>query len=235
MQHLGHFKFTNLLLPKLRQTALQEGYPSKVITVSSCLYSTALRPKAADVNDDNNGITNHRFTAIPMEPGIDWKDLQCKQKPYKLFEQYSQSKLANILFARELQRRERLRDLKRRSKRNHNRYDHESFCPIHSYALHPGLVRTNIDRDMPWYLYYPNILFAFFVAILQKTPESGAYTSVYCSLLKDDEISVNDDDGFYFVNSERCSLDELALNEGDARRLWELSCDLVELPVEEEY
>eukprot|EP00569_Conticribra_weissflogii_P015001 CAMPEP_0171409202 /NCGR_PEP_ID=MMETSP0880-20121228/23846_1 /TAXON_ID=67004 /ORGANISM="Thalassiosira weissflogii, Strain CCMP1336" /LENGTH=652 /DNA_ID=CAMNT_0011925631 /DNA_START=50 /DNA_END=2011 /DNA_ORIENTATION=- len=232
--HLGHFQFTNLLLPTLRQTALQEGYPSKVITVSSCLYATARRPKVANVICDNNSTANHRFDAVPKELGIDWKDLQCTQKHYKLFEQYAQSKLANILFARELQRREQLRESNRQNKSNDNRCVHESFCPIQSYALHPGLVRTNIDRDMPWYLYYPNIVFALFVAILQKTPESGAYTSVYCSLLKDDEMSFSDDGGFYFVNSERYPLEALAVDDEDARRLWDLSSDLVELSLNEE-
>jgi len=77
-------------------------------------------------------------------------------------------------------------------------------------------------------------VFALFVAILQKTPESGAYTSVYCSLLKDDEMIFGDDGGFYFVNSERYPLEALAVDDEDARRLWDLSSDLVELSLNEE-
>ena len=93
---------------------------------------------------------------------------------------------------------------------------------------------------MPWYLYYPNIIFAFFVAVLQKTPESGAYTSVYCAVMMDgstgndgddgdDDDGKEKDDGFYFVNSARHPLEAVALNDEDAKELWDLSCKLVKL------
>ena len=42
------------------------------------------------------------------EPGIDLGDLNCENKKYSLFSQYSQTKLANVMFALELNRRERL-------------------------------------------------------------------------------------------------------------------------------
>lgn len=91
-QHLGHFLLTNLLLPKLRETALKEQSPSRVITVSSSLYHNARRSKSKDESK--------------MEPGIDLSDLMCQRKRYSLFEQYAQSKLANIMFSIELGRRE---------------------------------------------------------------------------------------------------------------------------------
>ena len=91
-QHLGHFLLTNLLLPKLRETALKEQSPSRVITVSSSLYHNARRSKT---EDDSK-----------LEPGIDLSDLMCQRRKYSLFEQYAQSKLANILFSIELGRRE---------------------------------------------------------------------------------------------------------------------------------
>ena len=87
------------------------------------------------------------------------------------------------------------------------------FCPIQSYSLHPGLVRTNVVRDMPWYLYYPNIVFAFFLAVLQKTPRSGAYSSVFCAVVDDFRlIEVGSEDGpcGYFVNGEICELSAAA-------------------------
>ena len=90
-QHLGHFLLTDLLLPTLRKTAYQFNCPSRVITVSSSLYSTAKR------------FSKH---SKRLEPGIDLNDLQCEHRAYTLFEQYAQSKLANILFSLELGRRE---------------------------------------------------------------------------------------------------------------------------------
>jgi len=87
--HLGHFLLTNLLLPKLRATSIKEKCPSKVLTVSSSLYRTATR-----------------YANGKLELGIDLHDLQCKHRKYALFDQYAQSKLANVMFALELRRRE---------------------------------------------------------------------------------------------------------------------------------
>eukprot|EP00804_Cyclotella_cryptica_P020096 CCRYP_014890-RB/>CCRYP_014890-RB protein AED:0.04 eAED:0.04 QI:171/1/1/1/0.87/0.66/9/3085/509 len=228
--HFGHFLLTNLLLPKLRQTAWEEKYPSKVITLSSSLYAQARR------HSKQNGLDHVEF-------GIDLDDLQCQKKRYTLFDQYSQSKLANILFARELGRRETLRARSSHHSQslsaNHAANGVHCFCPIQSYSLHPGLVRTNVVRDMPWYLYYPNIVFAFFLAVLQKTPRAGAYTSVFCAVVDDFRMTTEEEENYdreqswYFVNSEICELSDAATRDEDARKLWELSCDLMEVPLEE--
>ena len=77
---------------------------------------------------------------------------------------------------------------------------------------------------MPWYLYYPNNIFAVFMAVLQKTPRSGAYTSVFCAVM---DVKKNDDEECYFVNSEPQPIARRALNEEDCTSLWELSSKLV--------
>lgn len=196
-KHFGHFLLTNMLLPKLRQTAVEENYPSKVITLSSSLYTRAFRFSS-----------KHQS----VEPGLDLDDLQCLHKRYTLFDQYSQSKLANILFSRELGRRENLRAEKMNLQQTQSTIDSEEgnvFCPIRSYAVHPGLVRTNVVRDMPWFLYYPNIVFAIFMAVLQKTPRSGAYTSVFCAVV-DDNREGQSSEVCYHVNSEAAELSAAA-------------------------
>ena len=211
VQHFGHFLLTNLLLPKLRETALKEQYPSKVITLSSSLYTLARRPRS------NQNATKE------LELGIDLNDLQCKKKRYTLFEQYAQSKLANILFARELGRREKLRAEKLHEQHEQTKDKNSSvFCPIKSYSLHPGLVRTDVVRDMPWYLYYPNIVFAFFVAVLQKTPRAGAYTSVFCAV-SDEDLN---EEVCYYVNSEISKLSEAAKSDevGGVLLSWLIYC-----------
>ena len=98
--HLGHFLLTHLLLPKLRESAAERGRPSRVITVSSSLHLNARRRRRVGVGGDGGEST---------EPGIDLSDLQCENRGYSLFEQYAQSKLANLMFAIELGRRERRR------------------------------------------------------------------------------------------------------------------------------
>ena len=98
--HLGHFLLTDLLLPKLRESAAERGRPSRVITVSSSLYLNARRRRRGGAGGDGGEST---------EPGIDLSDLLCENRGYSLFEQYAQSKLANLMFAIELGRRERRR------------------------------------------------------------------------------------------------------------------------------
>ena len=74
---------------------------------------------------------------------------------YGRLEAYTQSKLANILFTRELARR----------------LGPEST--VHTYSLHPGVVSTELGR----HLYDMSLLKWLFL-----TPEQGAQTSLYCAL-----------------------------------------------------
>ena len=76
---LGHFLLTELLQPLLRQaTAASGGGGARVVTVSSGAY---------------------------VAGKMNWADLNFRHTPYNAFDAYSQSKLANILFTRELARR----------------------------------------------------------------------------------------------------------------------------------
>lgn len=60
---------------------------------------------------------------------IDFADLNWERKPYRAYPAYGQSKLANLLFASELQRR----------------LD-EAGSPVASTAAHPGISATNLMR-----------------------------------------------------------------------------------------
>ncbi len=205
-----------------------EKHPTKVITVSSSLYTNAVR-SVRNSNININGkeeATKWSNRWSNTEPGIDLQDLQCQHKPYRLFEQYAQSKLANILFARELARREKLGG------------GGNDGGLVQSHVLHPGLVRTNVTRNMPWYLYYPNLIFSLFMMMLQKSPRCGAYTTVYCAMMEEEEEETsNDDDNepcHYYVNSRKQPLEKLALSEEEGRKLWKLSCQLMSVPLEKE-
>jgi NAD(P)-dependent dehydrogenase (short-subunit alcohol dehydrogenase family) len=171
--HLAHFLLTLLLLPKLKESG------GRVVTVTSSTYCLA-------------------------KNGFDFEDIFCNStRKYTLFGQYAQSKLANILFAKELARR---------------------HPDILSCAAHPGLVRTDVVRNMPWYLYYPNTIFGVFVAALQKKPKQGAYTSVWCAASK-----ASPENGSYCVNCKVQETNNHATNVENAKRLWDLSEELVYL------
>ena len=170
--HLGHFLLTLLLLHKLKKQG------GRVVTVTSSTYG------------------------LVAKNGFDFDDMFCNStRKYTLFGQYAQSKLANILFAKELARR---------------------HPDILSCAVHPGLVRTDVVRNMPWYLYYPNTIFAVFVAALQKQPKQGAYTIVWCAATK-----TPPENGSYCVNCKVQETYSYANSVEDAKRLWDLSEELV--------
>lgn len=162
--HLGQFLLTNLLLP-----TLQAAEDARVIVLTSSTYTLA------------------------KPGGIDLNDLQCEKRKYTMFSQYAQTKLANILFVKELTRRERQRSA-------------SNF--VKSFAVHPGLVRTDVVRNMPWYLYYPNIIFGFAVAALQKTPEAGAWTSVWCAT----STELVRESGKYYANSRQEDVESVAID-----------------------
>jgi NAD(P)-dependent dehydrogenase (short-subunit alcohol dehydrogenase family) len=93
--HLGHFLWTQLLLPHLQKDA-------RIVCVTSSTHAYA-------------------------KGGFDFEDMFCdNQRTYTLFGQYAQTKLANILHAKELSRR------------------HPSF---QVFAVHPGIVRTDVTRN----------------------------------------------------------------------------------------
>ena len=181
--HLGHFLLTNLLLPKLQQA--DDG---RIIVVTSCTYVLATE-------------------------GLDLQDWNCEKRKYTMFSQYAQSKLANILMAKEVTRREKMRIENDKSKK---------AKAVGVHIVHPGLVRTDVVRNMNWYLKYPNMLFSSVLITMQKSPEAGAYTNVFCATSK----SLVGQSGDYFSNSQVFKVNEFANDEKKAKALWDLSVTL---------
>jgi NAD(P)-dependent dehydrogenase (short-subunit alcohol dehydrogenase family) len=134
---------------------------------------------------------------------INFDDLQGETK-YSPWRAYQQSKLANILFTRELARR-------------------LEGTGVTANALHPGYVRTQIFRAegfQGWLLRRAAELFAI-------TPEEGAQTSIYLAASPD----VEGQTGQYFVRRKPASSSSSpeSQDEATARRLWEVSARLTGL------
>ncbi|WP_380675664.1 oxidoreductase [Salinigranum sp. GCM10025319] len=102
VNHLGHFALTGLLFERLRETATDEAV--RVVTHSSGLHERG---------------------------EIDFDDLH-GERDYDPWEAYAQSKLANVLFAYELDRRCRNAEI-----------------DVTSVACHPGYAATNLQRRGP--------------------------------------------------------------------------------------
>jgi retinol dehydrogenase 12 len=99
----------------------------------------------------------HRFGTIKND------DLN-SEKSYNRVNCYSQSKLANILFTRELAKR-----LK--------------GSRVTVNALHPGNVNTELSRDIDKMTFLFNkYLVKTFLILFFKTAKAGAQTSVYAGL-----------------------------------------------------
>ncbi|XP_015749865.1 PREDICTED: dehydrogenase/reductase SDR family member on chromosome X-like, partial [Acropora digitifera] len=136
---------------------------------------------------------------------IKFDDLSSK-KYYSALEAYNQSKLANVLFSYELNKR-----LK------------EKNCPVTSNAVHPGIVNTELFHGLPWCLKIPQ---DGLVYLLFKTPKQGADSSLYVALSPEIEGL----GGLYFVNSSPSQSSEESHREDLQKKLWKISCELTGIP-----
>lgn len=121
------------------------------------------------------------------------------EKKYSPFRAYAQSKLANILFARELARR-------------------LEGSGVTSNAVHPGAVATGFGRNNEDFLSRLVRVGARFL----RTPEEGARTLIW--LATDDEVE--NVTGGYFVDEKATKPSKAALDDDAAARLWEVSLEM---------
>lgn len=174
VNHLGHFLFTCLLLPRIIRSA-----PARIVIVSSLAHEWGT---------------------------INFEDLN-GEKSYSASKAYCQSKLANVLFCKELARR--LQD-----------------TGVTTYSLHPGAVNTELQRHLDdTYFRGANLLNRAFAKLFFKTPEEGAQTTIYCSV---DEKLVNQT-GLYYSDCKEKTASTKARDPETAKKLWEVSAKLVGL------
>ncbi|XP_034015500.1 retinol dehydrogenase 12 [Thalassophryne amazonica] len=114
---------------------------------------------------------------------------------------YCQSKLANVLFTRELARR-----LK------------GSNVTVNS--VHPGTVNSDLTRHSTLMM----LLFTVF-SIFLKTPQEGAQTSIYCAVAEELQ-SVS---GKHFSDCTPAFVAPQGRSEETARRLWDISCEVLSI------
>ena len=203
--HLSHFLLTNLLIPHMRDTI-----EADLLTLTRQHES---KKKESLNNLRDSELIKHYGRIIHVSSALhkfvhkyDFGDFLC-EKNYSLFSTYSQSKLANLLFCEELQRRLDIRK-----------------CPIITTTVHPGLVMTEVTKNMNWFLRYGDMLATPIMMLLRKTPPQGAYTSVYVASTNDIDESFK---GAYFSNCQKApkgpaSSDNQG-NEDDGAKLWQVS------------
>ncbi len=160
------------LLTTLLLPRLRASAPSRVVTVSS---------------------EAHRLGPLDLD------DLQARHG-YAGMKVYGRSKLANVLFANELARR-------------------EGGTGVTSNSLHPGVVATGFGRNDPgWFRVLVTIGKPFL-----STPEKGARTSIHVAAAPE----LAGVTGRYFKDRREAAPAPFARDEAVQRRLWELSERLV--------
>jgi retinol dehydrogenase 14 len=133
---------------------------------------------------------------------IDFDDLQGR-RAYSGARAYSQSKLANVLFTYELARR-------------------LSAGQVTANALHPGLVSTSFGAEDP------GLSQRFLVPFLRPfmaSPDRGAETSIRLASASNFQGRT----GLYLTKRGPTRSSRHSYDTGTARRLWEVSADLVGL------
>jgi len=135
---------------------------------------------------------------------IDFDDLQA-ERGYAGFRVYGISKLANVLFTYELARR-------------------LEGTGVTANALHPGFVATNFGRNNGFVV---DKLFGLLGRFFAKSPQEGAETSIYLAA----SPAVAGVTGQYFVDKKAVKSSPASYDADAARRLWEISEELVGLAV----
>jgi NAD(P)-dependent dehydrogenase (short-subunit alcohol dehydrogenase family) len=172
VNHLGHFLFTNLLIDLLKSSQ-----PSRIVLVSSSAHS---QTTSSSFNFDN--INSGKY--------------------YRKWDAYGQSKLAIVLFARELAKR-------------------LEGTGVTANSLHPGAIQTELQRNLGTIESIAmRIMFLFF-----KTPTEGAQTNIHLAVCEE----VEGVSGLYFADCKVKEPSRGAQDDEAAKKLWEISAQLVGL------
>jgi len=132
--------------------------------------------------------------------GIDFDNL-AGEKYYSAWSFYGQSKIANLLFAKELARR-------------------FSGTKKTAYAVHPGVIKTNLARSMNLIL---RVVFGLGEHLFLKTVPQGAATECYVAT----NPNVISESGNYFADCNTKTPRKDSENSELAKKLWEVSEKIV--------
>lgn len=157
----------HFLLTRLLEARLREGAPARVVNISSQAHRGA--------------------------KGIDFAALREPARSRTGVHEYAVSKLANVLFTRELARR-------------------WAGSGVTSYALHPGVVATGIWRRLPGPL-------RWLITRFMITPEEGARTTIFCATAPE----LAGVSGRYYDRQRESAPSRVAQDDALAARLWDES------------
>ncbi|XP_028287303.1 retinol dehydrogenase 13-like [Parambassis ranga] len=145
-------------------------------------------------------------SSLAHEKGQIYFDDINQEKDYNPWKSYGQSKLANVLFTRELAKK-------------------LQGTGVTAYSLHPGVIRTELGRHLwptiPLWKRVVYLPFMFFI----KSATDGAQTTIYCAV----EESLQNDSGLYYSDCAPKKAASQGLDDEAAKKLWDLSASMVGL------
>jgi NAD(P)-dependent dehydrogenase (short-subunit alcohol dehydrogenase family) len=145
-------------------------------------------------------IVNVSSRAHHRAKGIDWAALRRSGTSRAGLDEYAVSKLANVLFTRELAVR-------------------LAGTGVTAYSLHPGVVATDIWRGLPWGL-------RGLVKLFMISPEEGARTTLHCATSPD----VEGESGLYYDQCKVRHPSRTAQDPTLAAELWRRSLEWTGAP-----
>ena len=156
-------------------------------------YVLTRRLECALIRSKNARVVNVSSKIHSIVKKLDFASLRKPTKSLSGIKEYAVSKLANILFTSEL----------------HRRY---ASLGISSFAVHPGLVDTEIWRTLPFFL-RPILKLKGML-----TPKEGAKNVLQCAF-----VEASTHSGQYFSKCKSSSPSTLATDQKLAIKLWEQS------------
>jgi NAD(P)-dependent dehydrogenase (short-subunit alcohol dehydrogenase family) len=186
-----------MALPKLEQKC---GYELQFFTnhIGHFMLVTGLLDKLAE-SGRVVVLSSSAHTAAPKE-GIEFDNLS-GEKRYNRWRNYGQSKLANLLFTRELARK----------------LDGSGKT---ANALHPGVIATNLGRHMNPFV---SVALAIAKPLALKSIPQGAATQCYVAT----HASLAEVSGEYFSNCNVAKSTPRGRDSELAKKLWQVSEDIV--------
>lgn len=129
--------------------------------------------------------------------GLDWNALRKTTRTRTGVDEYSNSKLANVLFSAELARR-------------------LVGSGVTTYALHPGVVASDVWRSVPWPI-------RPLMKLGMISTEQGAVTTLHCATA----AQVANETGLYYDKCQARTPSVMARDKALASELWQRSEDWV--------
>ncbi|HSG89462.1 MAG TPA: SDR family oxidoreductase [Pseudomonadales bacterium] len=189
-----------MALPRLQQ---RYGLELQFVTnhLGHFLLATRLRDQLAAARAGRVVLVSSLAHQFARSAGIEFDDLSGQQR-YRPWRAYGQSKLANILFAKTLNRRLQATNAR-------------------ANALHPGAISTGLGRHQGRVF---STLFNRVAPRLLKSVEQGAATTCYVATRPElDAVG-----GAYFADCAEATCSPQARDAELGRRLWEFSEAFVE-------